>query len=203
MVNACLNAETTVFNQVYSHWFPDNNRATVISVLKAMVNPPSSDGTGSTSLTEITVDNKDPDNICEIFGTVAYTINSSPADSANDAIPLTMHFCQTATIDAYKLPALSDVTCGDLDKFLSVKMQTFGGYALVHELSHVAQISGAAIKPLNIPLPGQSLTCKNTEDFAYGPQSCQELLTNKATSDNAVANADNYGWFVTVRTSLF
>jgi len=175
----------------------------MMSVLKAMVNPPSTDGTGSTSLSEITVDNNDPDNICGIFNTAAYTINSAPADAANDAIALTMHFCQTASINAYSLPALSGVTCADLDKFLSVKMQTLGGYVLVHELSHVAQISGAAIQPLNIALPGQTLTCGNTEDFVYGPQSCQELLTNTATSINAVANADSYGWFVTVRTCFF
>lgn len=202
MVNACLNADTTPFNQIYSHWFPENNRHTVRSILQAMVNPPSTDETGSTTLTQITVDNDDPQKICEHDNTVAYTINAMPANDINDARPLTMHFCNTS-INAYALPALSDISCTDLDRFLSVKMQTLGGYALVHELSHVEQISSTAIEPLKIGLPNQSLTCNATDDFAYGPQDAQQLLQEKDTSMNTVANADSYGWFVTVGTCFF
>ena len=202
MVNACLKADSDIFTRVYSHWFPANQQAAVKSVLGGMVNPASTDGTGSTTLSKITIDNDDPYGICA--QTVAYTINSAPGDGANDPIALTMHFCHTDNTNAYALPALSGVTCGDLDKFLSVKMQTLGGYALVHELSHVADISNAAIAALKIPIPMQpSSTCGNAEDFKYGPQSCQQLVTNKATSNDAVANADSYGWFVTVRIRFF
>lgn len=38
--------------------------------------------------------------------------------------------------------------------------------------------------------------CTETNDDAYGPQSCQSLLT--ANAQNTLVNADSYGWFVTV-----
>ncbi|KAI9649086.1 hypothetical protein NHQ30_001653 [Ciborinia camelliae] len=196
MVNACLNGDPDIYNKIYSHWFPDNNRDDVTNILNAMVNPASTDGTGSTTLSQITVDNEDIYGLCK--KAIAYTINSAAAERDNDAVSLSMHFCHSDTMNAYALPALSAVTCANLDTFLSTKMQTLGGYALVHELAHVVQISGSAIKPLNIPLPLEPSTmCPCAVDIKYGPQSCQTLLTDTKTSKNAVVNADSYGWFVT------
>jgi hypothetical protein len=204
MVNACLNGDPNTYKKIYSHWFPEANRDDVTNVLKAMVNPASTDGTGSTTLSQITVANEPEYSELLCKNNLAYTVNSSAGDRDNDPQRLTMVFCNTDTYHAYAFPALSDITCANLDTFTSTKMQTFGGYALVHELAHVAQISGSAIKPLNIPLPKQPSTmCPYAQDFKYGPQSCQTLSTNPPTSKSAVANADSYGWFVTVCTCLF
>lgn len=130
------------------------------------------DGIGSETLSQITVDNNNLYGICDTD--VIYTINAKAGDRDNDPIALTMHFCQSDISNAYALPALSGVTCAELDLFLSVKMQTLGGYALVHELALVAQISNAAIAPLKIRVPdGPSSTCGYAVDIKYGPQSCQ------------------------------
>lgn len=208
MVNACLNGDLAIYNKVLSHWFPAANGDDVTNILKAMVNPASTDGTGSTFLSQITVDDQD------IYGqcakSAAYTINFAAANRANDETSLSMHFCHSDTVNIFALPALSAVACGDLDEFISTKMQTLGGYVLVHELSHITQISGSIVQPLNIPMPKQPSTmCSQTDDFKYGPQSCQNLLTGinpetgTPTLMNTLANADSYGWFVTVRTCFF
>lgn len=205
MVNKCLAADSSRFTQIYSHWFPINQQAVVKNILGAMVNPASADGTGSTTLAQITVTNEDPFNLCETRSNVAYTSNARPGDRHNDPTPIEMHFCQTATINSFALPALSAVSCANLDTFVSTKMQTLGGYTLVHELAHVKEISNAAIAPLKIAIPGQpSSTCEYAQDFIYGPQSCQTLADPPAPANpnNALANADNYGWFVTVCTRL-
>lgn len=99
-----------------------------------MVNPASTDGTGSTTLSQITVDNDDFFGICS--DALAYTDNAQPADGANDATPLKMHFCSGA-LNAFNFPDLSAVSCDSLGTTLSTAMQTLGGYALVHELRYV------------------------------------------------------------------
>ena len=91
--------------------------------------------TGADILATVVVDSDDHAEMGEFLALYTSAGNT-------DKDPYTIHFTQSAKHNAYKYPALSDITCGKgssdtgtIGTVVSDKMTSLGGYALVHELT--------------------------------------------------------------------
>lgn len=127
-----LTSDERTFGSIYSKYFDDQYKDTIKQVFKNMVEPATQDpSTGADILSKINLDNNDEYGICE--GVSAYTVSLRPDPPKIDE--LRMHFCSSSTKDTYKYPDLSDIDCNNLDDYVSWKMLSLGGYALVHELA--------------------------------------------------------------------
>ena len=141
MISRCLgnDVDPKLFDTILGRWFPQGDlaqsRQIVKTILRKMIEPSSNDGTGSTILGEINFLYDDPEGYCNVPGTVAYTLNPEKANRDNPEVLLTMHFCQSSKINAYKFPSLGTISRNSIQEHISVDMQTLGGYALIHELT--------------------------------------------------------------------
>lgn len=120
------------FEDTYDLYFDGaGNKDEILNVFRNMVGD-NTDGTGSSVIANIVVDNKDTGGGCT-GNTVAFVEN------LNDRPGGAMVLCEKA----YAFPDLAEKGCNSLSSTVSTLMSTLGGVVL-HELTHYQEIGDPA-----------------------------------------------------------
>ncbi|KAL9064285.1 MAG: hypothetical protein Q9157_007891 [Trypethelium eluteriae] len=198
-----LTSNDQTFTSIYNKYFPPQYKNAIKQIFKNIAGTGIQDRSTGDSLQQINFNDIDSQSLCTDVS--AYVL--ADRDNPPTIDQLVIHFCSSNGKDMYQYPDLSQITCDKLDDFVSWKMLSLGGYALLHEVSHAFTVSHDALNVQNDYEGKSSFSHPDQEiaDFQYGPKMTRQLLQSKKISgyqSKAAANADSVAWFANARIVL-
>ncbi|KAF2237659.1 hypothetical protein EV356DRAFT_382505 [Viridothelium virens] len=141
-----LTSNDQTFTSIYNKYFPPQYKNAIKQIFKNIAGTGIQDRSTGDSLQQINFNDIDSQSLCTDVS--AYVL--ADRDNPPTIDQLVIHFCSSNGKDMYQYPDLSQITCDKLDDFVSWKMLSLGGYALLHEVSHAFTSPGPGNRGLSI-----------------------------------------------------